>query len=243
MSDMFSSLVQSIQDSVQTSELLVSDAGYTTRPLYLPPAEPVITPLKIHTLSGLVDYLKADKDGIYDRASIHVVNPTRVDVICPPQGRHKARETYVICDCSDILGNGFTFGQFKPTEQFIIDLQAQFLPSEMRDRVLQVVGNIKEEAVKQTNDNGVTQTVVARAGIARVENVEVPNPVVLCPYRTFREVEQPESAFVLRLQPGRSGETPQCALFEADGKQWKLDAVLSIAQWLSGLLADMPIIA
>jgi hypothetical protein len=243
MSDMFTSLVQAIQESVQANELLVSDAGYTTRPLYLPPIEPTVKPLTIHTLSGLVDYLKSDKDGIRDSASIHVVNPMRVEVIGSPQGRHKSRETYVVCDCSDIVGSGFTFRQFQTTEQFIINLQSQFLPSEMRDRILQVVGNIKEESVRQTNDDGVTQTVVAKAGIARVENVTVPSPVILKPYRTFREVEQPESSFVLRLQPGRNGDMPQCALFEADGKQWKLSAIDNIAQWLSGLLEDMPIIA
>ena len=34
------------------------------------------------------------------------------------------------------------------------------------------------------------------------ENKTVPNPVGLAPYRTFTEIGQPESKFVLRLKNG-----------------------------------------
>jgi len=58
------------------------------------------------------------------------------------------------------------------------------------------------------------------------------NPIRLRPYRTFREIEQPASLFVLRLQKGRDGELPRAALFEADGGQWKLEACQAIKHWL-----------
>lgn len=64
----------------------------------------------------------------------------------------------------------------------------------------------------------------------------------LRPYRTFREVEQPASEFVFRLR-SLNGEVPWCALFEADGGKWKLDAVLKIKAWLEAEELKIPIIA
>jgi hypothetical protein len=116
-----------------------------------------------------------------------------------------------------------------------------FSPEGDRAKVLSIVGNIKEESVKNTGDDGVTQTVTARAGIARVENVEVPNPVMLYPYRTFREVAQPGSLFVLRLRTGQVA--PTCALFEADGGRWRLEAIDRIAAYLREKLPESTIIA
>ena len=81
------------------------------------------------------------------------------------------------------------------------------------------------------------------SGIARVEDVPVPNPVELMPYRTFREVTQPTSTFILRLKPGRDGALPTCALFEADGGAWKLRAIQSIAAYLTENTEGITIIA
>ena len=55
----------------------------------------------------------------------------------------------------------------------------------------------------------------------------MPNPAVLKPYRTFVEVEQPESKFVFRMQTG-----PEMALFEADGGAWRIQAMKNIKEYL-----------
>jgi len=86
---------------------------------------------------------------------------------------------------------------------------------------------------------GVSQSVTARAGLARVAEVPVTNPVTLRPYRTFAEVEQPASPFILRLKR-KDGEMPQCALFEADGGKWKIEAIQNIARALRVLTAELP---
>ena len=56
-----------------------------------------------------------------------------------------------------------------------------------------------------------------------MEDVLVPNPVKLQPFRTFHEISQPEIAFVFRMKNSQSGVS--CALFEADGGAWKFNAV------------------
>jgi len=97
--------------------------------------------------------------------------------------------------------------------------------------MLKVVENITEENVKGISDDGVSQAVTAKVGIATVGNVEVPNPVELALYRTFVEIDQPTSDFIFRMKDG-----PRCALFEADGGKWKLEAIHNISEYLGDAL-------
>jgi hypothetical protein len=67
--------------------------------------------------------------------------------------------------------------------------------------------------------------------------------VTLAPYRTFREVEQPRSEFLFRLRNKAPDNLPECALFEADGGRWKLDAMLTIKEWLKDRKPILEVIA
>jgi hypothetical protein len=78
---------------------------------------------------------------------------------------------------------------------------------------------------------------VAKLGVATVSNTQVPNPIKLKPFRTFAEIEQPESEFILRLQDG-----PRIALFAADGGKWKLEAINSIKKYFQLMELGVPII-
>src|SRR5699024_2066082 len=86
---------------------------------------------------------------------------------------------------------------------------------------------LKEENVKNTGDDGVSQAVTINTGIASASDVKVPNPVTLKPYRTFVEVEQPASEFVFRMKDG-----PSAALFEPDGGAWRNEAISNIHDFL-----------
>ena len=56
----------------------------------------------------------------------------------------------------------------------------------------------------------------------------------LQPFRTFLEVAQPESEYLLRVdEDGRIG------LFEADGGVWKLEAKRNVKEYLADALADL----
>lgn len=228
--------VKAIQDSVQTETIAVPAGEFTTRPVFAPPVEAQASALDVHTLTGLVDYLAANIDQIAPTgAAIHVVSPELVNLITLLDGRPKRRDVLLSSKAQNL---GFRFGNFYGCEDFVIAVQSLFVDGGDRANVLKLVGNIKEETVGQFNDDGVTQTVVARAGIARVEDVPVPNPVLLSPYRTFPDVEQPTSPFVLRMKRG-SGDMPTCALFEADGGKWKLAAIESIAKYLRVKIAEL----
>ncbi len=241
-----SDAVRAIQESVHTATIDVPYEEFTTRPVFLPPKEPLPTTLAINTLSGVVEYIKngTDKGLVQDGWMIHVVDPGTVTVVSGLFGRAEQRRVYLQATAGAVLKDAdFAYGCFYDAEEFNIKLQSVFVVNDDRERVLKLVGNIKEENVRQTGDDGVTQSVTARSGIARVEDVPVPNPVTLMPYRTFREVSQPTSDFILRLRSGRNGDMPTCALFEADGGAWKLRAIQSIAAYLQENTEGITIIA
>jgi len=239
--------VRAIKDSELTQVITVGDTEFVSRPVYEPPKEPVPATLKLNTLTGLVEYVNNGADGVKEDEiglMVHVVNERQVDVLSGTFGRAEQRCVYASSTADAVLSKSdFRFGEFYDCESFVIKLLSLFEDFDGRAAVLKIVGNIKEENVRQTGDDGVTQTVTAKSGIARVEDVSVPNPVFLAPFRTFREVTQPLSPFVLRMKQGREGGLPTVALFEADGGKWKLDAIAFIKEYLTGKIEAVPIIA
>lgn len=136
----------------------------------------------------------------------------------------------------------FPFGRYMDLETFIIELQAKFVPSQGVADILRLVSNLRDETVTTSQDDGISQSVTVKKGVAMVERVDVPNPVVLAPYRTFLEVEQPEASFVFRIQR-QDGKAPMCGLWDADGGNWQLTAIASIRDWFKVELPGFRVVA
>jgi len=211
----------------EATKHFVGDQVYSDKPLHLI-RQPVAKPLVVRNLTGLVDYLRSNYDEL-DSVLVHVESPTEVSVYST-FSRDFERNHYI--QASALLPV-IPFGRFLDLEAFNILIQSCFVPNDDRANVLRIVGNVKEENVTTVGDDGVTQQVTAKTGIATVGNVLVPNPVRLKPYRTFVEVVQPESEFVFRMRSG-----PEAALFEADGGAWKLEAIQRIKEYLAEALAE-----
>lgn len=226
---MIKEAIEKIVEMSRPSIVEVDERKYSTVNL-LPVKGPGIEPLVIHTLTGLTDYLKEgiddiDKNGVF----IHVVGPGLVNLNSKLKGPFVERDTLVSATHEFKFG---AFGKYFDLEEFNLLLQAQFQPNEDRDRLLKFTGNVVGSSVAVWADDGVTQSVEARKTVSTVDDVVVPNPVSLIPFRTFPECKQPESQFVFRLKGGASGEPPRCGLFEADGGQWENEAIITIGKWL-----------
>lgn len=186
--------------------------------------------LKISTLSGLVDYIKSDIDNIHEELLIQIKSPTKV-ILSGPLNADRKREYFIQVEA--ILPDNITFERFLDTERFNIMLQSSFVENKDRNILLKYTGLIQDDAVKTIGDNGVSQAVTIKTGVASVGQAEVPNPVTLSPYRTFPEIDQPESKFIFRMQEG-----PTAALFEADGGIWRNKAMESIKEYLKEELKE-----
>jgi hypothetical protein len=197
--------------------------------------DPEPKPIVVHTLTGLVDYVAANRDGVnFGDCVVHVVDEQTVELVAQLRGRFMQRYGYLTAEAPDPIKAaplGFHFGTFLTLEPFNIALQSLFEDGYDKAPVLEVLGNIRSAAEIQRNDDGATQNVTVRAGVHLADTKTVPNPVMLAPYRTFLEVEQPASRFVLRLKQKDEGTEVGAALFEADGGLWRSTAIARIAAY------------
>lgn len=191
--------------------------------------------IKMNTLTGLIDYLKANVDSMAKKMLVQVVSPTEVKLLSMLDSDRK-RECLVEVEA---MVPAFEYGRYMSNESFIIALQSKFIDNADRILLLKFAGTVKDESITEYGDDGVTQKATVKTGIASVEDAIVPNPVKLRPFRTFIEVEQPESAFVFRMRQS-DGRRVECAIFEADGGAWKNVAMRSIKEYLESELAKLP---
>lgn len=186
--------------------------------------EPLVSAIEVNTLDGLIDFIKNNIDGIEEKLLVKVDSPTKVFVL-GQLNEDNERNNYI--NASAIVPRNIDYGYYIDTEEFNIMLQSKFVNNKDKEVLLKYTGLITEESVKQVGDDGVSQKVTIQAGVTTKVEAIVPNPVKLKPYRTFIEVDQPESAFIFRMKEG-----PKAAIFESDGGAWRLQAIKNIKEYL-----------
>lgn len=186
--------------------------------------------LETSTLSSIIDYFRGDPDKVLAGDMQYIIRIGGigwVDVFSQVSGELQRHN--LLCVRAN-LPDGFPFERYMDLEQFNILLQARFLDTEDRAKLLALTGNVVDEGVKTYGDDGVSQQATVKSGVTSVASVKVPNPVTLKPFRTFAEAEQPESKFVFRMRKDDGGV--KAALIEADGGAWKVQAIQNIANYL-----------
>ena len=190
--------------------------------------------LPLRSLEALVKMVQTEAANM--AAPLYITVPNHLTVRCfgqPDPDTRYFRQVYYEAKATDVPG--FQDG-FRDQEKAIIELRSRFAPGEGVDYLLDLLSRISKNSGVTTTDNGVSQTVEARQGVALKTVIPVKPRVPLRPYRTFQEVEQPESEFLLRLD-----EEGNIGLFEADGGMWKLTARQTVKAFLekelSGLIA------
>jgi hypothetical protein len=226
----------------QTPTVELDGRTYSTRGL-TPMKGPQVETLTFASLLGFRTYLGNPAVEPFDfpildgaKLAFHVPSFDVVNLISeakPPFLDRQILATAKACSCE------FPFRQFMDQETFVIQLQAQFEESATRAQLLQMVGTATGSEIRTEEDNGVTQNVTAKSG-SMLGRIDLPNPVCLAPYRTFRELDQPTSPFVLRAR--KSGEGMAFALFEADGGAWKHDALKTLREYLTALGTGLQIL-
>lgn len=192
---------------------------------------PFADAINISTLTALVDYIKGKPEELRASMILHVESPTTVrlysGLIDERKREHLIRAEAII--------NQFSFDHAYDQERFLIELQANFLETEDLKTIMQVAGNIKSGTTANYSDDGVSQKTTVKMGV-ELNDVIVPNPVKLRPYRTFAEIEQPESSYVFRIMDTDRG--PAFKLVEADGGLWKNGTMKKIKEYLEYELAE-----
>ena len=215
--------------------VVINGRTYCTKELKRYDKEPKAEPIKATTLTSLVDYIKESREELRNRMIVQVVSSTKVLLY---SGLLEERDRETLFEVNALLPQ-FEYGREYDQENFIISMQSCFEASGDREVVTVLASNIVNTQSATYSDDGISQQAVMKTGITTKDNVIVPNPVKLAPYRTFLEVKQPESEFVFRVSEGRGG-APMFKLVAADGGLWKSQAVDNIKYYLTKELADIP---
>lgn len=188
--------------------------------------------MNVNTLTAIVDYIKGKPEELRDSMILHVISPTTV-VLKSGLIDERVREFLIKANATV---NEFVFDKYYDQERFIIELQANFLETEDLNKIKMVSGNIQAGTTANYDDDGTSQKTTISSGIANKTDVIVPNPVKLRPYRTFLEIEQPESSYVFRIKDSERG--PAFKLVEADGGLWKNATMKRIKEYLEFELSE-----
>lgn len=207
---------------------------------------PAAKALTVHSLLGFCAYINnAEFDKLDKKDLMVIVNGTeKVELVSPLYGKDKIRETLARAELADV--EQFPFEDFMSQEKFAIKFRSLFVPDAKNDTnyVLTFASKMSGGTNIETADDGITQNVGVRRGVSgNLVGKEAAKPIVrLRPFRTFREIVQPESEFLLRSRLD-SNDAPTLALFEADGGAWKITAMNAIAEYISSMCPGVKIIA
>ncbi|EMS79180.1 hypothetical protein [Desulfotignum phosphitoxidans] len=183
--------------------------------------------IQINNLSGIVDYCSEDPEEI-GSFLVHVCDYNNVYVYTPMHGPFNIRPELIKASARLC---GFNFGIPYGYEDFVVAMHTNFVQNEDRDYVLKFIGSVRVDANSKIEDDGISQTLTAKQGVSSlVKDIPIKNILTLKPYRTFSEIEQPESVFVFRMNVADG--KPVFSIHEADGEAWKQAAIERIKDYL-----------
>ena len=173
--------------------------------------------IKVNGLDSIAQLIRheIDMEAEHLPLFIRVDSPRRVEVFSALDDMMGRDELYeAICDAPE----------FRPgwmdQEQAIIALRSMFIPNdEGTGYLLDLISRIIKDDGVTSDDNGVSQSVTARSGVSLKNFEQVKQRIPLAPFRTFVEVQQPMSEFILRLD-----DNCRVGLIEADGGAWSMEA-------------------
>lgn len=211
----------------------VGGVSYSDKQLHRINPIPYANEIQLNTLSSLIDYIRSGVDSFGGRMIIHVQSPVKVAMYSALDVERNREEIVTV----NAQIPNFDFGRFMDHESFCIGVQSKFVNDTSTDKalLLKFAGTVEAGSVAEYGDDGISQKATVKTGIASKGDAIIPSPAILKPFRTFVEVDQPASSFIFRMKDSSVGGV-QCALFEADGGAWKIDAMSSIKEYLAEAL-------
>lgn len=189
--------------------------------------------LRGYTLTGLLDYIKNNRELLLlDQCMIQIESHESVKLLARFDNEDLKRSCFFQSKLDDNLPE-FPFDSFIGPEEFCIKARALFVPNDDLDAVIAMASKVVAQNEVITKDDGLSQEIQVRRGVsgAAKDQTETKGMYRLRPYRTFREVEQPEASFILRFKAVENG-VPKIALFDAEGGIWRNNAILAIKEYI-----------
>lgn len=222
--------VDKITDLSETKTFEIAGQHYSDKTLVrIPPYVDRPSRIEVNSLDSICKLIRTEREKVGTTVMVRIKDARNVEVYTTYLDDFSRNSLYAAkADVPDIRTG------FREHEQALIELRSLFMPNEGVTYLLDLLSRMSKENSVTSKDNGVTQSVEAKKGVSLLEYMEIRPRVFLQPFRTFLEVPQPESEFLLRV-----GEEGEIGLFEADGGVWQLEAKRNIADYFAKELCDL----
>lgn len=198
------------------------------------------------TLSSIIDYVKSNPDKLDLKDLIlHITDYNEVRLFSKINSNDYSRSIHLISSAGikPVLRFDDSEDNLMPIEKFIIAMITTFQDSTVKSKIMSYLSSLKDVNEMVFEDDGITQKVTASSGVSSaLTSTERINPIVkLIPNRTFNEIAQVESTFLLRLK-SINGNI-RARLIESNDEKWKIEAKLNIKKYFDGKIpADVTIL-
>lgn len=226
-------IVNDIERIVTENKVQVIEANgrcYATKELVeIMPRKDVAKEIRFSDLSSIVEIVKREMGRFALPIYINIETEKSVSVITSLDIEKEREKPY----SAVAEGSRFNFGSGYDYERFVIAIRSQFIQTQNTANLLQLLKKVSNIESVETSDDGITQSVVAKQGAMLASDVKISPIIRLAPFRTFIEVEQPDSDFLFRIS-----DRNVFALYEADGGAWKIKAKKNIRAFFEAALGD-----
>lgn len=188
--------------------------------------------LSLNSLDALILLVKSEAVSS-GNGLIYITIPNHKTVDCfthPMETLRMARSRLYVATATDVPG--WESKVQLPFEEAMIALRTRFQATNDTEYAMKLLSDITTGSKITYNDNGVATSIVTKRGIDLQSNAAIRPIITLRPYRTFQEVEQPASQFLIRINERG------ISFIEADGGMWKLKARQTVKDYLCEKLAE-----
>ena len=220
-------------------ETFVATPGGPQRLSYEPVPNTVLT----GSLMGLVEYAQSEAPA---GSFLSVESPHMVKLVGPRDEKTKKHHALAACSHNFSLAiddphGGGPYNTWMDQEAMLILLQSKFV-SNAGDWawVMETVGTMRDQQEASLEDNGITQQVATKAGVALGGSTTIKNPVKLALRGYFADIEQPVAPHVLRVRKG--GGNPTLMLAPADVGGTELEAISRVRAFLKQHMGEVPVV-
>lgn len=228
---MENNIVQDIERIVKENITVTNIDGkfYSNQNLHEIKTKNEANEIEFNDLSSLVSMIKVELGKFNRPLFINIESPTKVSVFTALDNEKDREIPYV----ARFNNERFIFGRNYNHEDFVIALRSQFIQNEDTKEMLELLKKVTNAQSFETEDDGITQRVIAIQGSSLAKTIQSAPIRVLAPYRTFNDVDQPASEFLFRMKDSGS-----FVLYEADGGAWKKQAKENIKIYFNEQLIE-----
>jgi len=210
--------------------------GGQVYPVPLPTLPRSASCLSAATLAGLVAYMEGNVDNLSLSDCLVTIAAQRVS-LCGKLRPTRDRECFVAAKYSPSFGQ--CVDKTLPLREMVSALETHFEDTAFRAALLESLSKVQVTGLKVQRREGMGSRVTAEQGVMG-DGWENLQPVVeLAPFRTFPEVPQVPSRFLVEVTAEGEEENAAVKLRCVDGGAWLVPTTQRLAKHLEGLMSGL----